>query len=864
MVGNKPWTVVDALRDSSDSGHRAALKLWMNAVAFGDGSKETGDIPPVDATIRVTYRWDPAPRAVVTDTFTSTGQPWQVFRLSRRLLGFDFQEPDDLEPQLEAQETTAGDWIRWDYVTNYLDMTQDARHYTFEPWANAIRCGGGRYGRAPAPSANVRLTGRVTLGAGGNLPRDADFAGWSVPDASAASPPRLSIESWECCSPGKSPTALDEARLQVLAMLRPDWRAVTADDFASVIRKHDPNIARVICLPGRAPSDIETGPERLARVGVITIPDRAIELTAPSRDLSRILAAAPPSRRLVSAAEDGATWLWNLDTNVRPAPLPPRAEDAAFTRDGRRVLILTQEAQAGLAEATLWDARDGKRINLVGRGPLPGPSARFSPAGRWLVTRKDDAAQLRETDDGVSVLSLPGIRSWEQVAFGPDDASLAVASGDAVELWDLAGAGKTQTLPFGGQATRVTFSANGSRLAAAASDGRVVVWPMRRAKADRAAEIALDLGGGGPAPSLLLSADGNRLVTWGADPTGTQSGGSAALWSARTGARLADLALGSPVGLLALSGDGRWLVTAHADRTIRAWDAGSGGEIGELTHGAPVAALAFAPDRPRVIAITAAPQEKYTLGAWNLGENAIRKVAAQEIDSGSPPIIHASGRWLAYTDERLVHVWDISQAADVTAIYADFDDPAVVLDDWRLDPVDSLPRPAHGIQVAAAAPIALTAARHLRITSAGLPSGGENRTVQFWDAEHGYGAADVLAVRRLVTTRAEVAGPTYAGVTVNVIVVRRAPTIDPARLEKDIRAALSRFFDPLHGGPDGAGWPLGRPVYTSEICQVVEAVDGVDHVERVSPTAGQIQDPEQLDIPPLSLVKGNIIVQVRS
>lgn len=858
MVNNEPWTVVDALRVPSANGHRVALKPWLNAVAFGDGSQQTGDIPPPGATIQVTYRWAPAPRAVVMDTFRSTGQPWQVFRLTRRFIGLDFAEPGDLEPQLEVQEITDGPWHAWEYVTNYLDMTAGASQYTFEPWANAIRCGDGRYGRAPAPAAGLRLTGRVTLGAGGNLPREAQFAGWPVPGSSAASQAGLSVESWESCSPGSSPTALDEARVQVLAMLRPDWRAVTADDFVSVIRKQIPDIARVICLPGHTPSDTAAAPERPGYVGIITIPDRAIELTASSRDLSYILATSTQSRRLVAADEDGATWLWNLETGEPLRLQPPDATTAMFSRNGRRVLVLTQDSPADTAEAVLWDALDGRLIRRVVSGLLSGPGAGFSPAGRWWVTHGEDGAQLRELEDGVTAHLLPGVCSWAQLAFGPGDAALAAASGGAVQLWDVMGEGQRQDLLPSGPAgmdscTAIAFSASGSGMAAAAADGRVVAWQLRGAPAKT---MDVMLPPGGPATSLLFNAAGTRLVT-------RSAGGSAALWSVRTGARLADLSAASPVDLLAISSDGRWLATAHADQAICAWDAATGIKIGELTRGRPVAALAFAPDRPRIITLTTAPETKYTLEAWSLHSDVVRALTVQEIDGSSPPVIHTSGRWLAYADERLVHVWDITRAADITAIYADFDDPTVLLDDWRLGPVDNLPRTAIGLQAAAAAPIALTALRHLRIISAPAPSSGGSRTAQLWDAEHVYAAADLLTTRRLVTTRTEVAGPTYAGVTVHVIVVRRLPTIDPARLEKDIRVALSRFFDPLHGGPDGVGWPLGRPVYTSEICQIVEAVDGVDHVERVSPIAGQIKDPEQLDIPVRSLVKYKIIVQVR-
>ena len=863
LVDNKPWAVVDALRNPTPDGRCVALKPWLNAVAFGGGRKETGFVPPAGASIRVTYRWEPTTRGVVTDTFKSTGQPWQFFTLSRRFLGFDFQERGDLEPLLEVQEEADETWMPWEYVTNYLDMTRDAAQYTFEPWANAIRCGGGRYGRAPAASAGIRFSGRVTLGAGGNLSREIQSDDWVLSGVDKAARLTLAVESWETSTPGCNPTTLDEARLQVPAMLRPDWRTVTADDFVSVIRSQLPDIARVVPLPGRTPWDGPEQAERPGYVGVITIPDRTIEVNAPSRQLDRILASSAQSRRLVAADQDGATWLWNLDTR-QPVSLPqPDAQAATFSPDGRRVLIVAQGAQAGTERATLWDALSGRLVHRVDSAPITDARARFSPTGRWLVTREDGRTQLRELEDGVLVHLLPAVSSWDHLAFGPDDASLAVANGEAVEWWNLASAGVSNALPFGGQVSTMTFSADGSRLAAASADGYVIVWQWRGAGPSREAEFHLDNSDNDRGCSLLLSANGNRLITWMADPAGSQGSGSAALWSVRTGALLADLSPDSPVSLLALSADGRWLATAHADQAVLAWDAATGTQLGEVTRGASVAALAFTPDRPWIVTVTTAPESKYTLGAWTLSAETIGKIALQEVAGGSLPVISRSGRWLAYADERLIHVWDLSWAWEITALYADFDDPAIVLDKWRLDPVDRLQTTAFGIQVAAAAPIALTAASHLRVASVPASPGVGNRTVQLWNAEHVYEAAKVIENRRLVTTRAEIAGPTYTAVTVTIIVVRSSPTIDPARLEMDVRAALAHFFDPMHGGPDGDGWPLGRPVYTSEICQVVEAVNGVDHVERVSPIVGQVEDPGILAIPPRSLVKSQLDVQVR-
>ena len=45
-------------------------------------------------------------------------------------------------------------------------------------------------------------------------------------------------------------------------------------------------------------------------------------------------------------------------------------------------------------------------------------------------------------------------------------------------------------------------------------------------------------------------------------------------------------------------------------------------------------------------------------------------------------------------------------------------------------------------------------------------------------------------------------------------------------------STLTRFFDPLVGGPAETGWPLGRPVHVSEMYQLVDRTAGVDYATR--------------------------------
>ena len=55
---------------------------------------------------------------------------------------------------------------------------------------------------------------------------------------------------------------------------------------------------------------------------------------------------------------------------------------------------------------------------------------------------------------------------------------------------------------------------------------------------------------------------------------------------------------------------------------------------------------------------------------------------------------------------------------------------------------------------------------------------------------------------------------------------------DPDVVQREAVERLTRFFDPLTGGPDGRGWPFGRNVYISEVYSLLDQLSGVDYVTR--------------------------------
>lgn len=116
-----------------------------------------------------------------------------------------------------------------------------------------------------------------------------------------------------------------------------------------------------------------------------------------------------------------------------------------------------------------------------------------------------------------------------------------------------------------------------------------------------------------------------------------------------------------------------------------------------------------------------------------------------------------------------------------------------------------------------------------------------------------------LDSRRVVGVRISVEPPLYQGLTV-VARLRAEPDADPARVRTAALDALYGYFSPLAGGPNGDGWPFGRPVHAAEVFPVLQAVRGTRAVEEVllfaaDPSTGKRTGPvDKIDLPAHALV----------
>jgi len=89
-----------------------------------------------------------------------------------------------------------------------------------------------------------------------------------------------------------------------------------------------------------------------------------------------------------------------------------------------------------------------------------------------------------------------------------------------------------------------------------------------------------------------------------------------------------------------------------------------------------------------------------------------------------------------------------------------------------------------------------------------------------------------LDARRPIGVRLVVEPPFYQGVTVAArLTARTGATAE--RVRTAALGALYAYLNPLRGGPDGSGWPFGRPVQAGELFGVLQRLPGVALVEEV-------------------------------
>jgi predicted phage baseplate assembly protein len=136
------------------------------------------------------------------------------------------------------------------------------------------------------------------------------------------------------------------------------------------------------------------------------------------------------------------------------------------------------------------------------------------------------------------------------------------------------------------------------------------------------------------------------------------------------------------------------------------------------------------------------------------------------------------------------------------------------------------------------------------------------------DAEVLARIAAFLDERRVVGTRVLVEPPFYKAVTV-VGTVHTLPGAVTSTVEATATAAINRYLSPLDGGPDGTGWPFGRPLHAGEIFGVLQRVPAVALVDEVQlfpadPVTGERGEPGERITPAADELVFSYAPQIRA
>jgi WD40 repeat protein len=367
----------------------------------------------------------------------------------------------------------------------------------------------------------------------------------------------------------------------------------------------------------------------------------------------------PDGRLLATLRSDGSLELWDAATG-RPTgeTTPPvqllNAPALLFSPDGRRALVygwntigvldrttgkfMPLELAAGGGFSRPHFSADGTTVTAEGHF-YPRPSRSWSVAtGRLLPPR---------TEGGTG-------RPAGALAAAPDGKHVAAALTDgSVLVWDVsrpADPPQADRGPAASQVKELRFSPDGKLLAAACFNGEIRLWdaagkPLKVLKHHPRTSRVADIVFSPDSKLLVAEASDSSGSLWDVDPSSPNFG--------KLRAALPDLKAVHELGLRVWSPDGKLLAVLTTDRRPRTIDAATGATRQELPeHGANVEQMAFAADGRTLLVRTAVGR----VYAWD-GMTGKEVGFPAALPATADTLVGSAGGWVALATATRVVLW---------------------------------------------------------------------------------------------------------------------------------------------------------------------------------------------------------------
>ena len=290
----------------------------------------------------------------------------------------------------------------------------------------------------------------------------------------------------------------------------------------------------------------------------------------------------------------------------------------------------------------MWHLPDGAMARL-GKGTLR--DIAFSPVGQYLAVASGIGVWIYEVATSRALMLIPTTSSVRSVSFSPDGSTLAAGARDGtILLWDVSTGEVIATFEeHTSGVNSVSFSPDGATLASGAWDGTILLWDVSTGEV-----IATFEEHTSGVNSVSFSPDGATLASGAWD-------GTILLWDVSTREIVATPeGHTDEVNSVSFSPDGSTLASASEDGTILLWDV-STREIVATLEGYRVRSVSFSSDGTTL----ASGAGNGTIRLWDVATGAI--IAEEDTSPIRSVSFSPDGVTLAAASwDGTVKLWDVA------------------------------------------------------------------------------------------------------------------------------------------------------------------------------------------------------------